>query len=222
MIAITLKALAFLRDHWRPLLIATVALVVGAAGGRGCAPACPTCAPAVAAKDNGHLIEEAKSTSASSTTTGPEHRVERDFAPSPCAAAAPFAQEHARLAAAIRASLNLPAPIPAWVTAPPDPAPPGEFLAREIITDTGPSTTTKQATVDQHVDNQKHLDVSITPADAAAQLPRVSIWLEPQIKPDLGLHGIGADVRVTNHVWVGAWLGPQAPLSAGLSIRYSH
>jgi hypothetical protein len=215
-IAVPGEAARLARAHWRALAGAA-ALLVAFATGRGCAPTAPACPPAVALKDTGHLVEDMRSSGSSATTTGPEHRVERDFEPSPCAIAAPFALEHARIGAAIRASLNLPAPTPAWVTAPPDPAPPGEYLAREIVTDTGPSTTTAQANVDQHRDEQKHLDLVITPQQAQG-LPRFSIGYAPRLAPSVGLGVISAGVRVTRDFWLTGWAEPLAP-AVGLGVQ---
>jgi hypothetical protein len=205
------EALRVARAHWRALA-GVAALLVAFATGRGCAPTAPACPPAVALKDTGHVVEDLKTSGSSATSTGPEHRVERDFAPSPCAAP-PFAVEHARIGAAIRASL----PVPAWVAPGSAAAPPGEYLAREIVTDSGPSTTTAQATVDEHRDDQKHIELAITP-QASQGLPRFSIGYAPRVAPTLGLGVISAGVRVTRDFWLTGWAEPLAP-AVGLGVQ---
>lgn len=196
--------LAFVKAHWQKLAIATAALALFA-GGR-CSKSCPVCAPAV------HLAEETKTAAVlvaqtdTTSTKGPTHEViDEKFT---CAAfpapAPPPSPDQVKFAPLIQPPAFLP-----------------QLIERTTTIDDGASTTVIKAATEQQTQQDTQLKLDVTPAPAVS-LPRFSVFWQPQVKPGWQLGEVGADVRLTDRLWLGAWVAPlETGTPAGASLRIS-
>lgn len=198
--------LAFVKAHWQKLAILAVALAVFA-GGR-CSKSCPVCAPAVHEVVQQHSIEQKDMQRDTTTTKGPEHEVIEEKFVCPTLAAnvppPPPSPDQVKFAPMIQAPQFVP-----------------QLVERTITIDSGQSTTETKAATEQEKTQDTHLQLDVTPAPTLGP-GRFSIFWQPQVKPGWHLGEIGGDVRLTDRLWLGAWVAPlETGTPAGATIRWT-
>lgn len=199
--------LAFIKAHWQKLAVLAVAIGIFA-GGRY-SKSCPVCAPAV------HLAEQTKSDAVkdtqrdTKTTAGPLHEVITEkFACPPTSAPAPVSVASASSADPIsqRFSPMIQPPL---------------LLERITTIDEGQTTIETKAATQQEKTQDTRLQLDVTPPPTVV-MPRFSVFWQPQVKPGWQLGQIGGDVRLTDRVWLGAWVAPfESGVPTGATLRVS-
>lgn len=198
----------WLVEHWRLAAGLVVALALVAFGWWLHKPAaCPSCAPAVHAVEQVHEQRQVKAQRETEQTQGPTRKVVLEFDPHCPPAVAPPA-------ACAPGPVQLPFPGPgSGFYLQPMPG-----LVRETITESGTRTTETRAATETKAEEDRHVELQVTPAAAAESLPRFSVFFEPRLRPSAGIGVVGGGVRLTRDVWLEGWAEPSAP-AFGVGVR---